>query len=226
MSRRAVMRIAVGAIVLGAIAGIYLSPLRDEFTPENIRTRVSVLRGLWYGPLVFIGLYVIGCIVAVPATIFVLASGFIWGWMLGGTYAWIGAMFGATASFFLGRFIGEGLLARFGRIGRMVTKQVDHAGMRSLLVLRLIPGIPFAVLNYGAGVAGVRLVDFLGATAIGLAPTFVFAYCADALFNGTMTEGDALKRIVIACSLILALVLLPIAIKRFGKRPAAAPGTE
>jgi uncharacterized membrane protein YdjX (TVP38/TMEM64 family) len=75
------------------------------------------------------------------------------------------------------------------------------------------------VLNYGAGVAGVRLIDYLGATAIGLLPTFVFAYCADALFNGTMSEGDALKRIVIACGLLLCLVLLPVLLKRFAKKP-------
>jgi uncharacterized membrane protein YdjX (TVP38/TMEM64 family) len=146
--------------------------------------------------------------------------------MLGGTYAWIGGMLGATISFFVGRFVGEGLLARFGYLGRIVAKQVDHAGMRSVLVLRLIPGIPFAVLNYGAGVAGVRFVDFAGATAIGLLPSFVFAYCADALFNGTMSEGDAFKRILIACALLLGLVLLPVGIKRLARRSQAAPTPE
>lgn len=226
MSRRTLMRVAVAAILVLVIAGIYFSPLRDEFTRDNVRARVALLRGTWYGPLVLIGVYVLGCVVAVPASIFVLAAGVIWGWLLGGTYAWIGGMLGATASFYVGRFVGDGLLHRFGYIGRVVAKQVDHAGMRSLLVLRLIPGIPFAVLNYGAGVAGVRLVDFLGATAIGLLPTFVFAYCADALFNGTMSEGDALKRIVIACLLLLSVVLLPVAIKRFSKRPVPSPTVD
>lgn len=223
MSRRTVMRIAVAAVLVAVIAGIYFSPLRDEFTRDNIRTRVASLRGVWYGPLVLIGVYAVGCVLAIPASVFVFAAGFIWGWMLGGAYAWIGGMLGATASFFVARFVGDGLLNRFGALGRMVTKQVDHAGMRSLLVLRLIPGIPFAVLNYGAGVAGVRLIDFLGATAIGLLPTFVFAYCADALFNGTMSEGDALKRIVIACGLLLGLVLLPQIIKRMTRTRPATP---
>lgn len=226
MSRRTNIRIAVAVILALAIVAIYVSPVRDELTRESVRGHVQTLRGMWYGPFVLIGLYVLGCIVAIPATVFVLASGFIYGWMLGGTYAWIGGMLGATTSFLIGRFVGEGLLARFGSLGRMVAKQVDHAGLRSILVLRLIPGIPFAVLNYGAGVAGVRLIDFLGATAIGLLPTFVFAYCADALFNGTMSEGDALKRIVVACGLLLGLVLLPIAIKRFTKRPEASPAAE
>jgi uncharacterized membrane protein YdjX (TVP38/TMEM64 family) len=226
MSRRTLVRIAVAAVLIAVIAGIYFSPLRAEFTRDNIRHRVESLRGTWYGPLVLIGLYAVGCIFAIPATVFVFAAGFIWGWMLGGAYAWIGGLLGATASFLVARFVGEGLLDRFGYVGRTVAKRVDHAGFRSLLVLRLIPGIPFAVLNYGAGVAGVRLVDFVGATAIGLLPTFVFAYCADALFNGTMSEGDALKRVVIACLSLLGLVLLPQLIKRFTRRAEITPSAE
>jgi ammonia channel protein AmtB len=49
---------------------------------------------------------------------------------------------------------------------------------------------------------------------------FVFAYCADALFNGSMTEGDAFKRLLIVCVLMLAIILLPVAVKRFARRPA------
>ena len=49
---------------------------------------------------------------------------------------------------------------------------------------------------------------------------FVFAYCADALFNGSMTEGDAAIRLLIVCALMLAITLLPLAVKRFTKREA------
>lgn len=222
MSRRTILKIVIAAVLLCVVAAIYLSPVREQFTRENIRGSVESMRGAWYGPLAFIGIFAVGCILAIPATVFVLAAGFIWGWMAGGAYACTGAILGATASFLIGRFIGEGLLDRFGRIGRLVAKQVDHAGLRSLLVLRLIPGIPFAVLNYAAGVAGVRLIDFVTATAIGLLPSFVVAYCADALFNGTMSEGDAFKRILIACALLLAIVLLPVIVKRFAKAPEKA----
>ena len=40
-----------------------------------------------------------------------------------------------------------------------------------MLVLRNIPGIPFAALNYGAGVAGVRFRDYFFATILGIAPS-------------------------------------------------------
>jgi uncharacterized membrane protein YdjX (TVP38/TMEM64 family) len=215
MTRRQMARAVLLLLLAAGVAAIYFSPLREHMNREDIRAFVEHLRGLWYGPVIFVLIFAAACVVAVPASVFVLAAGLIWGWKLGGTYAMAGGMLGALASFFAGRFIGEGLLERFGRVGKLVARQVDHAGFRSLLVLRFIPGIPFAVLNYGAGVAGVRLLDFVLATALGMAPSvYVFAYCADALFNGTMTEGDAVKRLVIVAALMIGLVLIPTLVKR------------
>lgn len=218
MSRRNLFRIAAAVVLVAAFAALWFSPLRSQLTRENVRTFVEHLRGLWYGPLVFILAFAAGCVFALPASVFVIAAGFIWGWGFGTLYAIIGGLLGAIVSFYLARFIGEGLLDRFGRIGRMVAKQVDHAGFRSLLIARFIPGIPFAVLNYGAGVCGVRFRDYLPATLLGITPPmFVFAYCADALFNGTMSEGDVVKRLVIACLLMIAITLLPMLVKRFAR---------
>lgn len=223
MSRRLLLRLAAAALLVAVFAAIWVSPLRDHLTRENIRSAVEQIRAVWYAPIVYVLIYALGCVVALPASIFVIAAGFIWGWLLGGVYAMIGGTVGAIVSYFAGRFIGEGLLDRFGRVGRMVRQQVDHAGFKSMLILRNIPGIPFAVLNYGAGVAGVRFRDYFFATIIGIAPSkFVFTYCADALFNGSMSEGDAFKRLAIVCLLVLAMILVPALVKRFSSRGAAA----
>lgn len=222
MPRRTLIKVAVALLLAAAFVALWFSPLRDQLTRENVRAFVEHLRGLWYGPIVFILVFALGCIFAAPASVFCIAAGFIWGWALGGTYAFIGGLTGAIASFFVARFVGEGLLARFGKVGQMVARQVNHAGFRSLLVLRYIPGIPFAVLNYGAGVAGVRFRDYVPATILGIIPPmFVFAYCADALFNGTMSEGDVVRRIVIACALMLAITVIPVMVKRMTR-----PGTQ
>jgi uncharacterized membrane protein YdjX (TVP38/TMEM64 family) len=223
VSRRVLLRVTAAALLLAVFAAIWFSPLREHLTRDSLRTTVEQIRTVWYAPIVFIFAYALGCVVALPASLFVIAAGFIWGWLPGGCYAMIGGIIGATISFFAGRFIGEGLLDRFGRIGRIVRKQVDHAGFKSLLILRNIPGIPFAVLNYGAGVAGVRFRDYFFATILGIAPSkFVFTYCADALFNGSMTEGDAFKRLATVCGLVVAMILLPALVKRFAGRRVAA----
>jgi uncharacterized membrane protein YdjX (TVP38/TMEM64 family) len=221
MSRRMLLRGAVALLLGVAVVGIYLSPAREYLTRENMRLFVEQLRGVWYGPVIFVGAFLLACVLALPASVFVLAAGFIWGWFLGGVYSIVGGVLGAVASFYVGRFVGEGLLDKFGRVGRAVAKQVDHATFRSLVAMRFIPGIPFAVLNYGAGVAGVRIRDFVPSTLLGIIPPmFVFAYCADALFNGSMTEGDAAIRLTIVLVLMLAITLLPVLVKKLTKREA------
>ena len=225
MSRRTLFRIAVFLVLAAAVAAVYFSPAREHLTRENVRAFVEHLRGVWYGPAVFIGTFMLACVLALPASVFVLAAGFIWGWLLGGVYSIVGGLLGAIASFYVGRFVGEGMLEKFGRVGRAVARQVDHATFRSLVAMRFIPGIPFAVLNYGAGVTGVRIRDFIPSTLIGVTPPmFVFAYCADALFNGSMSEGDAVMRLTIVCVLMLAITLLPVVVKRLVKREE--PATE
>lgn len=224
LSRRNLLKVAAVALLGAAFVALWFSPLREHLTRDNIRHTVEQIRGVWYAPLVFIVAYAAGCVVALPASLFVIAAGFIWGWLLGGAYAMVGGMIGASISFFAGRFLGEGLLERFGRVGRLVAKQVDHAGFKSMLIARNIPGIPFAVLNYGAGVAGVGFRDYFFATLIGIMPSkFVFTYCADALFNGSMSEGDAFKRLVIVCGLVLAMLALPKLVKRFAVRRLPEP---
>lgn len=214
VSRRSLKLATLVALVAGVVI-LYFTPLRDLFTRERIYQTVDHLRGLWYGPLVLIGAYAAGCVFAVPASIFIIAAAVIWGWKLGVVYAMCGAMLGSSAAYFAGLFLGEGLLLRFGRAGAMVSRQVDRNGFVSILVARLIPGPPFAVWNYAAGIARMNFGEYFLGTLLGTLPAhIVFAYCADALFNGSMTQGDAVKRLVIVAGLLISLIALTTALKR------------
>lgn len=224
LRKQNVGRLLVLLLLIGAILLVSFSPLHDYFTLKNARTMVGELRKLWYGPLLFGLLFIVGCVLIVPASVFVLSAGVIWGWKLGGLYALISGALGAMASYGLGSYMGAGVLERFGAVGQRVTRQVERAGFSSLLVMRLVPVFPFALLNYGSGVAGVPPRVFAGATLFGMAPSiFIFAYSADALFNGTMKGEDAFKRLLIVGTLLAALVLLPNLIKRLRARGIVDP---
>ena len=214
ISRRSLKIATFVALVAGVVA-LYFTPLRHYFTRQNIYQTVEHLRGLWYGPIVLIAGYAVGCVFAVPASIFVLAAGAIWGWKLGVLYAMCGALIGSSAAYFAGLFLGEGLLERFGRAGAMVSRQASRNGFVSILIARLIPGPPFAVWNYAAGIARMNFGEYFLGTLIGTLPAhIVFAYCADALFNGTMSEGDAVKRLAVVAALLIFLTLLTTILKR------------
>ncbi len=213
--KRRMAKAAMLLVLVGGVAALWLSPLREQFTRAHIHDLIDHLRGIWYGPILLVVLYAVGCMFAVPASIFVIAAGVIWGWKLGSLYAIAGGLLGAIAAYFVALFLGEGLLDRFGNVGRAVRKQVESSGFLSMLIVRLIPGPPFAIWNFAAGVARMRFRDYALATFLGLIPShIIFAYCADSLVNGTMSEGDALRRLAIVCGLLIALILIPLLLKR------------
>ena len=215
MNRRA-LKLVTLVVMVGGLVALWFSPLRVYLSREHIHELIDRLRGIWYGPIVLVGAYAIGCMFALPASVFVIAAGVIWGWKFGSLYAIAGGMLGAIGAYYVALFLGEGLLDRFGSVGRAVRKQVESSGFTKMLIVRLIPGPPFAIWNFAAGVARMRFRDYALATFLGLIPShIIFAYCADSLVNGTMTEGDALKRLAIVCGLLIALILIPLVIKRF-----------
>ncbi|MGA7616522.1 MAG: VTT domain-containing protein [Thermoanaerobaculia bacterium] len=220
---RLALRLLVLGAIVAAVVALYLSPWRGMLTVENIRLTAGRIAGFWYAPLLFIVAYAVGCVLWVPATVFVLSAGVIWGWQLGGIYALTGATIGATASFLVARFIGGGILLHMGENGRRVSRQLDHAGFKSFLLLRVIPIFPFAVLNYGAGFAGLRLTHFVLGTVLGIAPiTFVMTYSSDALLNGTLTRDAFLHRVVTVFVLMLLAVGVPMLLKRRATQRLAA----
>ncbi|MEO8218849.1 MAG: TVP38/TMEM64 family protein [Acidobacteriota bacterium] len=227
------LKIGAGLLLLVVVGALYVSPARSYLTIEHARALVVTLRSLWYGPLLFIAAYALGCVVAMPATIFVVSAGIIWGCQFGGTYSLIGGVIGAGLSFFIGRFIGGGLLTRLGKQGRRVERQLESGGFQSMLILRLVPLVPFPVLNYAGGVARMRFRDFILATLIGAAPShYIITYSADAIASGSLSAGHAFLRILIAGVLMATLVLLPLALKKrvrgavMEPEPGVIPGDE
>jgi uncharacterized membrane protein YdjX (TVP38/TMEM64 family) len=213
--KRRAAKAAMLLILAGGIAALYFSPLRAYLTREHIHDLIAHLRGIWYGPLLLIAIYAVGCVFAIPASVFLIAAGVIWGWKLGAAYSMAGGVLGASLAYLVGRFLGEGLLDRFGSVGKAVRKQVETAGFTSMLIVRLIPGPPFAIWNYAAGIARMRFRDYILATFLGMIPAhIVFTYCADSLVNGSMTQGDAMRRLAIVCALLIALITIPLLIKR------------
>ncbi|MFE4305314.1 TVP38/TMEM64 family protein [Streptomyces sp. NPDC056517] len=108
----------------------------------------------------------------VPRPVLNLAAGALFGSAFGLTAAIAGTVLGAGISFTLGRFLGQEALRPMLR-GRWLTAadgQLSRHGFRSMLAIRLFPGVPFAAANYCAAVSRMGYVPFLVATALGSVP--------------------------------------------------------
>ncbi|MEU4626545.1 TVP38/TMEM64 family protein [Actinoplanes sp. NPDC023801] len=136
---------------------------------ESLRSQSAALG--WWAPAVFVLLYAVVSLLPLPKTVFTLAGGALFGLPAGLSVVVIGAMLGAVAAFLLGRFLGHDTLHWLtgGRIDALEARMTDH-GVWAVVVLRLIPVVPFTAVNYLAGVTRIRLRDFLVGTLVGILP--------------------------------------------------------
>ncbi|MBT2386369.1 TVP38/TMEM64 family protein [Streptomyces sp. ISL-11] len=108
----------------------------------------------------------------VPRPILNLAAGALFGAPFGTAAAVVGTVLGSGIAFGLGRLLGQDALRPLLR-GRWLTaadRQLSRHGFRSMMAIRLFPGVPFAAANYCAAVSRMGWTPFLLATGLGSAP--------------------------------------------------------
>lgn len=176
-------RTRLGLLLLllgGAGLGVWLvgAPSQGE-----IRRLVGGAGAL--GPVVYVLVYIVLTVLLVPGAVVTIVGGALFGSLFGTIYTVVGASLGAVAAFALGRWLGREQVANLAgkRIGRLEGWLADR-GFVAILYLRLIPVVPFNVLNYAAGVTNVTRRDYVVATAVGIIPG-TFAY---ATLGGSLTE--------------------------------------
>lgn len=108
----------------------------------------------------------------VPRPLLNLAAGALFGSHAGLAAAIAGTVLGAGLAFTLGRYLGQEALRPLlrGRWLQAADGQLSRHGFRSVLALRLFPGIPFAASNYCAAVSRMGYLPFLLATGLGSVP--------------------------------------------------------
>ena len=169
---RDVRAIALGALV---VALIVVPLVVDLPGVDEIRSWIRGA-GAW-APFAFLLLCAGGTALFFPKPVLATASGLLFGILPGAALAIAGFTAGALISFVIGRLLGREAVAR--RLGGSRLRTLDEVfaknGLAATLVLRLLPVIPFAASNYGAGVTAVRPLLFALGTALGLVPTTLVA---------------------------------------------------
>ncbi len=138
---------------------------------NHLTTFVDGWRGNPALPLVFVGLFLAIGIVHISPWVLVLEAGAMMPAPLSLAVAYVGINLTANAYFFVGKLIGTRVLARF--IPKRVQALMDQAGFESVLLVRLVPVLPFFLVTMAFGASGLRWRWFALATAIGVLPGVV-----------------------------------------------------
>lgn len=160
------LSVLVVLLVAAGVCVLLYEPQRilSEGWPPGLPVGMAVL--------LFAAAYGVCTAAFVPRPLLNLAAGAVFGTQFGLVAAVGGTVLGGAISFGLGRILGQEALRPFlrGRWLQAADGQLSRHGFRSMLAVRLFPGLPFVVANYCAAVSRCGWGPFLLATAIGVVP--------------------------------------------------------
>ena len=226
VSRSALVRIALLALALVIV--IVLGYRLHWFDLQRIVALVGNLRA-GHNTLTAGAIFIVAAAAAIaigfPALPFTVASGAIFGHLLGSALSWSAAVAGSLIGYFIARSVGRETTRRW------LTRKTASAGITqstnflTLLRIRLVPFVPLSVVNYAAGLARMRVRTFLTATAFGIAPvTLLFAFFADRLTQGFHdAKADAYRSVALASVALIVLSLVPTMLRWHKRVPNERP---
>lgn len=178
------------------------------------------------GAIAFIGVYIISTVAFLPGSVLTLGGGAIFGLFWGSIYVFIGATIGATLAFLVGRYLARGWISKkiagnekFAAIDNAVGKE----GLKIVFLTRLSPVFPFNLLNYGLGVTGVSLKDYVLAS-VGMIPgTIMYVYFGslgniNTICNGGGVGGNPLAEWAIRIVGLIATVAVTLYVTKVARK--------
>jgi uncharacterized membrane protein YdjX (TVP38/TMEM64 family) len=220
-------RLIAPIVLLLLIATVWAFGLTDYLTWAGLAREQAVLN-IWvathrvWAPILFVLIYVASVTLSLPqAGLLTLSGGLLFGTVIGGSLAVLGATIGAVLLFLVARSaLGESWSKRGGgNLGLAKLRDgLRRDGFSYLLAIRLVPLFPFWLVNLAAALCGMRLRPYVLATLIGILPTTFITASIGAGISGVLIQGGKPDLSILFSLPILgpllalaALSLLPVA---------------
>ena len=218
-------------LVALAVAVVLASGLADHLSLVELKARRDQLQGfVALHPALSFGLYILIYIAVVSlslpgALVMTLSGGFLFGPWLGAAAASSGASLGAAVIFLVCRTaVGDSLRGKAGSTISRIEEGVRRDAFSYILTLRLIPVMPFWLVNLAAGFVNIPLRTFLAATVLGILPgSLVYAGLGSGLGEVFASGQEPNLGGIFEPHVLLPLVglgllsLLPVVLRRFRK---------
>lgn len=173
----------------------------ESFAHHHAALHDFIARDIVTALVAYVALYVVVVALSVPGAMFLtVAGGVLFGAMIGGLAALVGATTGAICIFLVAKSaLGEHLLRRAGPKAERLAEGFRADAFSYLLFLRLVPIFPFWLVNLVPAVCGVSLGTFAAATVLGVIPaTVAFAFVGAGLESVVIAQEAAYRACVAA----------------------------
>ena len=168
-----------------------------------------------FGIAIFLSLYIVFGIVAIPASFHKYLAGVIYGFGPGIIIAWIGSMLGAIAPFFLGKKwmnpYARKALEDYPSL-KGLEDEITKRGQKEFSLTRVSLVIPYGVLNYAYGATKVKFRDYFIGNFAMIVPAIIYAWWGSQTIvtsNGIETTAKTpFDFVIIFISIIITIGLI------------------
>ena len=219
-----ILALVIAAFASGVTRNLSLHELR-----EHHRQLEAVVRA---HPIICLGAYILTYIAVVAlslpaALVMTLTGGLLFGPWVGGFAAAASCTLGASILFVVCRTAaGDLLKARAGPTAARIEAGVRRDAFSYILILRLVPVMPFWLANLALGLIDIPFSTFIIASFLGIAPVSIIYAGLGSSLNTLFAEGVRPDLHIIARpSVFLPLIglallsLVPILVRRFRPTP-------
>ncbi|MBE6061524.1 MAG: TVP38/TMEM64 family protein [Clostridium sulfidigenes] len=157
-------------------------------TPEILRNYIG---GFGYlAPFIYILCFTILPIAFFPVPILALAAGLLFGFLPGTIYTLIGAVLNSSIMFLMAKVLAKDAVTNLlqrklpENWSSFLFNLDEKKGFGIIFILRLIPAMPYNLINYGAGLTSIKFSSYMLATILGILPgTLVFLNIGNQALN-------------------------------------------
>ena len=190
-------KLAIVLIVVGLFAVFYKMGWHEQLTFDNLKAQQGELRGsvaenkmVWI--VGFAVAYIVMAAAQLPgAALMTIAGGVLFGFVVGTIVVSFASTLGATLAMLVSRYLfRDSIQQRYGAKLRAFNEGIERDGGFYLFSLRLIPVVPFFLINLGAGLTSISTWTFYWVSQLGmLAGTAVYVNAGNQISQISSPSG-------------------------------------
>jgi uncharacterized membrane protein YdjX (TVP38/TMEM64 family) len=154
------------------------------------------------------------------ALVLTLIGGFLFGVVRGTIYIMAGMTLGASLAFLFSRYLaGNWIQSKYADYLKRLNAEIARYGSNYLIVLRILPALPFFAVNFLAGMTRMSFKRFILTTVAGLLPgCVIYAYAGHQLGRIASIEEILTPKLSAAFLLLGIIALFPVVLRFFSAR--------
>jgi uncharacterized membrane protein YdjX (TVP38/TMEM64 family) len=220
MAEKKIKIILLTATFSIVVASFYTFDLQQYLTLEFLKSSKALFISYYeQNPMLVLGSYLLSYVVitafSLPGAVWMtLGGGAFFGLLTGTVVVSFASTIGATLAMLISRFLlRDWVQGRFGKQMQIINSGIQKDGGFYLFTLRLLPVVPFFVINLGMGLTPLRTFTFYWVSQLGMLPGTIVYINAGSELAKIEALSDILSPTLIGSFVLLGI--FPLVVKKF-----------